>query len=781
MWKIDWNLSAKIRSLRKKYLLRMLGIYTAFFVGVLTVFLTLNFNLFYKSFRKEIEASNNRMLEQIQMFTDKYLFNTVFSIINQNFLDPSAGSVAYQFYRDDTLSGDTALSVYQYLKNTSLYYGYIRSICLYNFVNGSAISTDTGLTYDLLSQSSTDLNPYRNVLHTVRTSSDSSLWISPYENQQNGFSSPVILYVRSVPLYAPLSQSDGCIIICIDETALFSQIDRGYSYSGAGELMVVDGTGRLFADSVSDHLYTASVKKSLGNAFNRLTRTGTGFLVQHNKGRQIAINWTQSSESDWKFISVVPANELNQKSLTLWPLMLLLMGTVLVGSLVGLNCITFRLYLPIQSLARRAANTLHLAGDDEYDVSYLNRVFSYFSEKVQEMDATINRNREVIGYKTVIDILYGNFVNTEDIRNKLTMVGRPMECQHFSIVISEINGKIFNLLTSKQREYITLQASDTIAHYFDLRGYGQICIVHPSNCIVSLLNFDGEDAALSGLPELLHMLREEHRVDFNIALSPTLDSLLDISAAYSHMGDYLKYRYIYGYGNIFQPADIERYESGGKNFDAVIQRAETLFQEGEIERLKTLLTDSVHQIRNKGYSYQYAQGMLLQLTCAISCGYRKQGITSADFEQSNLLAAFTRISDIEEYIGWILPILDAYPRYFSVRHTAADAALIDRMCQYVTAHITDLPSLADMSRLYHLSSSHLSRLFKEVRNIGFAEFVQEKKLEKAAEMLVAEPDDISCIAEKLGYTTPAYFSKIFRQKFGVPPALYRKIHISHPT
>ena len=51
MWKIDWNLSAKIRSLRKKYLLRMLGIYTAFFVGVLTVFLALNFNLFYKSKR----------------------------------------------------------------------------------------------------------------------------------------------------------------------------------------------------------------------------------------------------------------------------------------------------------------------------------------------------------------------------------------------------------------------------------------------------------------------------------------------------------------------------------------------------------------------------------------------------------------------------------------------------------------------------------------------------------------------------------------------------------
>ena len=101
----------------------------------------------------------------------------------------------------------------------------------------------------------------------------------------------------------------------------------------------------------------------------------------------------------------------------------------------------------------------------------------------------------------------------------------------------------------------------------------------------------------------------------------------------------------------------------------------------------------------------------------------------------------------------------------------------DRMVEQVTAYIHENyrdASLEKAAVLVGLSSSHLSRTFKEKSGTGFAELLVQVRMEKASEML----SDVRCksyeVAYEVGYDNPKNFSRAFKTYYGKSPSEYRK-------
>lgn len=67
----------------------------------------------------------------------------------------------------------------------------------------------------------------------------------------------------------------------------------------------------------------------------------------------------------------------------------------------------------------------------------------------------------------------------------------------------------------------------------------------------------------------------------------------------------------------------------------------------------------------------------------------------------------------------------------------------------------------------------LSKLIKKHTNLTFKELLQEKKLNRAIELLKLNEFSIAEILEKIGYENPTYFYKIFKQKYGMTPKKYK--------
>jgi len=84
----------------------------------------------------------------------------------------------------------------------------------------------------------------------------------------------------------------------------------------------------------------------------------------------------------------------------------------------------------------------------------------------------------------------------------------------------------------------------------------------------------------------------------------------------------------------------------------------------------------------------------------------------------------------------------------------------------------------ELAEMTHLSLSSFKREFKKNYNDTPASYIRNKRLEKAAELLLISEERITDIAFDCGFNDLANFSKLFHEKFNNSPSNYRLDQIS---
>ncbi|SDH69963.1 AraC-type DNA-binding protein [Flavobacterium omnivorum] len=84
----------------------------------------------------------------------------------------------------------------------------------------------------------------------------------------------------------------------------------------------------------------------------------------------------------------------------------------------------------------------------------------------------------------------------------------------------------------------------------------------------------------------------------------------------------------------------------------------------------------------------------------------------------------------------------------------------------------------ELAEMTHLSLSSFKREFKKNYNATPASYIRNKRLEKAAELLLISEERITDIAFDCGFNDLANFSKLFHERFNNSPSNYRLDQIS---
>ena len=93
---------------------------------------------------------------------------------------------------------------------------------------------------------------------------------------------------------------------------------------------------------------------------------------------------------------------------------------------------------------------------------------------------------------------------------------------------------------------------------------------------------------------------------------------------------------------------------------------------------------------------------------------------------------------------------------------------------YIMQHLTENLSLEEVATEACVSPTHLTRLFKKRHQMGVVDFVTEKKMGLAEELMKQDNLTVSYIASKLGYSNYSYFTKVFKKYTGKTPTEYKK-------
>ena len=82
-------------------------------------------------------------------------------------------------------------------------------------------------------------------------------------------------------------------------------------------------------------------------------------------------------------------------------------------------------------------------------------------------------------------------------------------------------------------------------------------------------------------------------------------------------------------------------------------------------------------------------------------------------------------------------------------------------------------SLNSTAEAFHISSFHLSKIFKEEIGINYIDFVINCKMDKAKNLLVSTNLSINRITSLIGYSHSTYFTRKFKELTGKTPNVYR--------
>ena len=83
-------------------------------------------------------------------------------------------------------------------------------------------------------------------------------------------------------------------------------------------------------------------------------------------------------------------------------------------------------------------------------------------------------------------------------------------------------------------------------------------------------------------------------------------------------------------------------------------------------------------------------------------------------------------------------------------------------------------SLEKFSKMFYLCKDYLSRIFKREYGYNIYEYMLVIRMKNASEMIMNTNMKINDIAKMIGYTDYNYFSKAFKNKYGISPIQYRR-------
>ena len=105
---------------------------------------------------------------------------------------------------------------------------------------------------------------------------------------------------------------------------------------------------------------------------------------------------------------------------------------------------------------------------------------------------------------------------------------------------------------------------------------------------------------------------------------------------------------------------------------------------------------------------------------------------------------------------------------------SADSELVQQLQEYVESKINQSDiSVEDLANHVAMSSRNLQRTLKSITGFTPVEFIREVRLFSARDLLeTKQKRSISEVAYSVGFSTPAYFSKLYKKRFGTHPSDY---------
>lgn len=295
---------------------------------------------------------------------------------------------------------------------------------------------------------------------------------------------------------------------------------------------------------------------------------------------------------------------------------------------------------------------------------------------------------------------------------------------------------------------------------------------------VAAISRDGKKVSNENIIELcgdlVNKISDVLNLGINIGISNTFRGLANARQAYRNARQALSLSFFKGPGSVFPYCPGYNYEKRTKRF----RELENIF----CMRIKIMDCKVMRQLFEEMFTLMYRFKPPIDYCKQIIMNIVRTMLDVLESKQLDLSdmpvrkdSLYTTVADLEfleDAKAWMESIMDSFSKKVQ-KSGVKYRPEITRLLSYIHEHYNENITLSWAADFVNLSENHLSSLFKKETNKTFIKYLEEYRIEKAAELLRETKLPSYEIALRVGYDNTNYFGRVFKKVTGYGPRKYR--------
>lgn len=747
-------------------------------VIVIALLLSSIFYLFY----------SNKYSEEIRINKQMTLNNTVNSIessvikrVDQIYLAIALGGPV----RIDlnTLQGNHAkiIDIQEMLKTqVANHSDLVQAIHLYHAEGRYMISSVHGLVLDVNAPSGS--GTMTDWIDAMKQSDQSSLWMETRmvprdaftERSEQSSMSPVLSYVHGYPFQASGKDSKLMIAIDVKESSL-SRMIQDLNPPGYDRTFIVNERGAII--SAADKSILGGTEASPGFTPSLLVSDSpSGSFTRELNHEAYVVSHDQLGGTGWKIITATPVQTFYYKMHGLKEGVLILCLFAVAVGIAMASVFTVAGYSPLKRIMNTIKHRLGSpAGVKLNEYRMIDSALHNLSNKVDTLEETLLANHQIIKHNIVLNMLKNRFTS-EELAEQLQSIQVSGDFSRFRcLVIDPVNEKWKELppRTVQHATYSLIQQIGSIQW-----SHTQLLAeeLQDHKMVVIICTNQPEDRVSDQLADfILSEATNKYDLEFVMSLGGWVGRIQDVHSSYREAKTLIQYGYFYPELSIIQDLAILDRETGNHELsESYLATFEKKLQARDLNGTLHAIKDLIAAITDGQYSAEYSRILLLKLVAIYSDCISQVRWQPAEGSSVNLYKQFAAIYRINRYSEWIMRQVATFIGEMEKRSEERSNDSITAARAYILEHLSGDLSLDNVAGHVYISPKYLSKIFKEETGISFTEFVTAQRMERARELMTQQSLTVEQVASTVGYRTPAYFIKKFKEIHGCTPGSFMR-------
>ncbi|QUI22204.1 helix-turn-helix transcriptional regulator [Vallitalea pronyensis] len=568
----------------------------------------------------------------------------------------------------------------------------------------------------------------------------------------------VLFYIQTFPKSSLTARAT--LLVIFNEFMIYEILEHAKPFTSQGALIITDENNQLVFSSneaVNPTILTENINDH------------GAYTIQTHHLQDYAVYLDDSTEDHWHYYWVIPLavhqeNINSLKAITLLTILFLALFMTLLAYYFSHNS-----YKPVKQLMRTIENPSITHTRNEFE--YIASVFDFAKNRTKKMETIIASQSNTLLNNFLIKLLRGHYFDTMTIHDKLKEYDVSFTGNVFCCIVFDFHDDKLPVTDQQLNAFIIMNVFSEI-----LKPKYTCYMLELTKHIVCLLNYTTQGSCLDLIEHELYtgidLIKTQLHIGLNIGISNEYHHLNGLPTIYKEGVEAVNYSRMISLHQAMRYDEMQSFTSRyDLDFDMETRLLNTI-RLGHTMDATRLVKKIIGINSRKQLQYDTLQCMMFDLFSIIM-----KSSTSTETTMPPI-TKMMHANTLDEMQGILeTSIMNACHHHAEKLKQKDDNKLSHEITAYILRHYMN-PDLnvAHLSDVFHLSTAHLSRIYKKDVGTNLNDAISNIRLDRAKEKLSTTHMTINDVAASVGYTYPNAFIRFFKKKTNITPGQYRSLY-----